>query len=134
MTLFLFYLFSGLALLSAYFVVTTPNLFRGAIGLIALLLAIAGMYLIVDAQFLSAVQIIVYVGGIVVLIVYVVLLMSDATQQSSLASSRWRKAVAGTLAAFLFVVLWTAFRTFQAVPAQLPEARSASSRHSMASR
>ncbi len=108
MNTFLFYLLSALVLLSAYFVVTVHNLFRAAIGLIGLLLGVAGLYLLLNAQFLSAVQITVYVGGIVVLIVYVVLLVADAAQKHAHATPVWRKAAAGCVGAALFVLLLAA--------------------------
>jgi NADH-quinone oxidoreductase subunit J len=108
MNAFLFYVMSAVVLLGACFVVTVHNLFRAAIGLIGLLLGVAGLYLLLDAQFLSAVQITVYVGGIVVLIVYVVLLVADAAQKHAQETPLWRKAVAGLLGAALFVLLLTA--------------------------
>ncbi|MBI5384375.1 MAG: NADH-quinone oxidoreductase subunit J [Verrucomicrobia bacterium] len=125
MNTFLFYLFSAAALLSAYFVVTVHNLFRAAMGLIGVLLSIAGLYLLVDAQFLSAVQIMVYVGGIVVLIVYVVLLVADVAQKQVHHAATWRKAVAGFLAAALFTLLAVAAHSHDFGVAQVP-ARSAS--------
>lgn len=121
----LFYFLSLLTLVSAYFVVTVQSLFRGAMALIAVLLGIAGMYLLVDAQFLSAVQITVYIGGIVVLIVYVVLLISDVTQKEAVHGSGWRKAAAGTLAALLLALLLAAFWSADFKPATDLAARAA---------
>lgn len=126
MDTFLFYMLSLVALLSAYFVVTVNNLFRAAMGLIGLLLSVAGLYLLIDAQFLSAVQVTVYVGGIVVLIVYVVLLMSDVAQKLELETPRWRKAVGGVLGAAVVAVLWVAFRSFDFAAAPKLDAKSAS--------
>jgi NADH-quinone oxidoreductase subunit J len=125
MNTFLFYLLSATALLSSYFVVTVHNLFRAAMGLIGLLLSIAGMYLLINAQFLSAVQITVYVGGIVVLIVYVVLLMSDVAQKLELPTARWRMAVGGALAAGVFGLLWAAYQSFDFTTGPKLEAKSA---------
>jgi NADH-quinone oxidoreductase subunit J len=102
MSTVLFYFLAGFILFSAYFVVTAHNLFRCALGLIAVLLGIAGLYLLMDAQFLSAVQVTVYVGGIVVLIVYVILLVADVTQTSYPAGARWRAGVAGAICALMF--------------------------------
>jgi len=104
----LFYIISIFSLLCAIFVVTTRNLFRGAMALIGVLAGVAGMYLLMNAQFLSAIQVVVYIGGIVVLIVYVVMLVSDVTQKGFPATPPWRKAIAGTLAAMLFVLLLVA--------------------------
>jgi NADH-quinone oxidoreductase subunit J len=103
-SVFFYFLATGI-LFSAYFVVTAHNLFRCAMGLIAALLGVAGLYLLMNAQFLSAVQVTVYVGGIVVLIVYVILLVADVTQKSFHAGARWRKGVAGVISATLFVLL-----------------------------
>jgi len=126
MKTFLFYFLSATALLSAYFVVTVHNLFRAALGLIGLLLSIAGFYLLMDAQFLSAVQITVYVGGIVVLIVYVVLLMSDVAQKLELPTPRWRMAAGGALAGLVCVLLWIAVCSPGVLSGTKSEARSAS--------
>ncbi len=126
MNLFTFYLLSAVVLLSACFVVSVHNLFRAAMGLIVLLVGVAGLYLLVDAQFLSAVQITVYVGGIVVLIAYVVLLVADVAQKQVHETATWRKAVAGLLAAGLFVLLVVAMRpgNFGPAPALAPGSAS----------
>lgn len=81
-------------------------------ALIGVLLGISGMYLLMDAQFLSAVQITVYIGGIVVLIVYVVMLVSDIKQPKFLDGSSWRKATATLLAAGLFALIMAALSSF----------------------
>jgi|YelNatPaOPRAMG01_1025707.scaffolds.fasta_scaffold01153_9 NADH-quinone oxidoreductase subunit J len=101
----LFYILSILTLLCAISVVTTRHLFRGALALIGVLIGIAGMYLLLNAQFLAAAQITVYIGGIVVLIVYVVMLVSDVTHGELPVSKTWRKAVSGFLVAVLFVLM-----------------------------
>lgn len=122
----LFYLLSALTLCSAYFVVTARNLFRCTIGLITLLLGIAGVYLLIDAQFLSAVQITVYIGGVVVLIVYVVLLVADVTQRSFVGGSGWRRATVAALAALLCGLLLSALWSHDFSSGNPPEPRSAS--------
>jgi NADH-quinone oxidoreductase subunit J len=102
-----FYILAAFILYSALFVVAAHNLFRSAIGLIAVLLGVAGMYLLIDAQFLSAVQVMVYVGGIVVLIVFVVLLVADVTEKTFQKADRWRKLSAGFVVAIFFgITVW----------------------------
>ncbi|MCX7871780.1 MAG: NADH-quinone oxidoreductase subunit J [Verrucomicrobiae bacterium] len=123
----LFYVLSILTLLSAISVVTTRHLFRGALALIGVLAGVAGMYLLMNAQFLAAVQITVYIGGIVVLIVYVVMLISDVTHGGISATQTWRKAISGILAAILFVLLVIAAAPLGLVDyAQATSPRSAS--------
>lgn len=87
----LFYAIAGLTLFGAFRVVTVSSLFHGAIWLIAVLFGVAGLYLLIDAQFLSAVQVTVYVGGIVVLIVFAILLVTDVNEKARPESSIARR-------------------------------------------
>jgi NADH-quinone oxidoreductase subunit J len=74
-SLIFFYFFATLAVVSAVLVVTSRNVVHCAIFLITALLATAGIFLQLQAQFLFAVQIILYVGGIMVLFIFVVMLV-----------------------------------------------------------
>ena len=74
----IFYLLAALTLVSGLIAVTTRHIFRAAISLLFSLIGVAGIYFWLDYQFIAAVQIVVYVGGIVVLIIFSIFL----TQQS----------------------------------------------------
>ena len=102
---FFFYLMAAFIFFSAYFVVTARNLFRCAIGLAAVLIGIAGTYLLMDAQFLSAVQVAVYVGGVVVLVVFAVLMVSDVTQKEFLRPPFSHSVMAAIVAELLLMVV-----------------------------
>jgi NADH-quinone oxidoreductase subunit J len=71
-----FYFFAGLAVVSAILVVTRKNAVHSAIFLITTLLATAGIFLGLHAEFLFIVQVILYVGGIMVLFVFVIMLVN----------------------------------------------------------
>ena len=70
----LFYGFSAAAILLAVAVTVSRNLLRAAVCLMAVLLIQAAFYLMLAADFLAGVQVLVYVGGIVVVIAFVVTL------------------------------------------------------------
>ena len=74
----LFYCMSAMVLISGFLAVSSLKIFRAAIWLLFSLIGIAGLFLWMDQEFLAAVQIVVYVGGIVVLIIFSIFL----TQQS----------------------------------------------------
>ena len=74
----IFYLLSAFILGTAILSVTTKKIFRSAIWLLFSLIGIAGIYFWLEVEFIAAVQIVVYVGGIVVLIIFSIFL----TQQS----------------------------------------------------
>src|SRR6266576_4539863 len=74
--LILFYIFGAIAVASAILVVASRNVVHSAAFLGATLFAVAGLFLTLHAEFLAGVQVIVYVGGILVLFVFVIMLIS----------------------------------------------------------
>jgi NADH-quinone oxidoreductase subunit J len=74
--LVIFYFFALLAVASAILVVTLRNTVQCAIFLVTALLATAGIFLSLNAEFLFVVQIILYAGGIMVLFVFVIMLVN----------------------------------------------------------
>ncbi len=71
-----FHFFAALAVISAILVVTRRNVVQSAIFLITALLATAGIFLQLHAEFLFIVQVILYAGGIMVLFVFVIMLIN----------------------------------------------------------
>jgi NADH-quinone oxidoreductase subunit J len=71
-----FYLFALLTLVGAILTITRRNAVHSAISLIVSLLGVAGLYLLQHAEFLFAVQIVLYVGGIMVLFLFVIMLVN----------------------------------------------------------
>jgi NADH-quinone oxidoreductase subunit J len=71
----IFYFFASVAILSAALMVTRRNAIHSAVFLITTLLATAGIFLQLRAEFLFIAQIILYVGGIMVLFVFVIMLV-----------------------------------------------------------
>src|SRR5258708_35510978 len=78
-----FYMCAALALAGALAVVIAKNPIRGAMGLLLLILSIAGLFLVLHAQFLAAVQLIVYAGAIVVLFLFVIMLLGPSASTPS---------------------------------------------------
>src|SRR5437879_9108010 len=74
--LILFYSFGTIAVVSSLLVITRHNVVHSAAFLGATLFAVAGIFLTLRAEFLAGVQVIVYVGGILVLFVFVIMLIA----------------------------------------------------------
>ena len=102
-TAIIFYVLSAFILGTGILAVTSAKIFRAAIWLLFSLMGIAGLYFWLDANFIAAVQIAVYVGGIVVLIIFSIFL----TQQSGSGMPRppWLRSIASLLAVLLGFVL-----------------------------
>lgn len=77
----IFYLLAAMTLGSALLAVTSRQLFRSAIYLLFSLIGVAGIYFWMQYEFIAAVQIIVYVGGIVVLIIFSIFLTQQSGEQ-----------------------------------------------------
>ena len=71
-----FYTFALLAVGGAILTITRKNAVHSAICLIVSLLGVAGLYLLLQAEFLFAVQIVLYIGGIMVLFLFVIMLVN----------------------------------------------------------
>src|SRR3954470_6459704 len=74
----LFYLFAAMSVLSAIGVVVSRNIVRTAVGLLFTLIGVAGLYFLLNAEFLAAVQLVVYAGGTLILIIFGVMLTSKS--------------------------------------------------------
>ncbi|MFN8253918.1 MAG: NADH-quinone oxidoreductase subunit J [Ferruginibacter sp.] len=99
----IFYLLALLTLGSGLLAVTSRQLFRSAIYLLFSLIGIAGIYFWLQYEFIAAVQIVVYVGGIVVLIIFSVFLTQQAGEK--LPKPKVSNQLIGAVAAFCTMAL-----------------------------
>jgi len=74
----IFYLFAAIMVGSALAILLSKNIVRSAIWLLVTLVAVAGLYLLLSANYLAAIQLIVYAGGVLVLIVFGVMLTAKS--------------------------------------------------------
>ena len=107
-TPFFFYLFAGLMLIGGILVITRKNPVHSALALIVTLLAQSSIYLMLYAPFVAGVQVILYAGGIMVLFLFVIMLVSiERAQRERRFNSQW---VVGTIAAIalggLFIAVY----------------------------
>jgi len=76
-----FYLLSLALILCALMVVTLKNIFHCAIFLILALFTVAGLYILLHAEFLAAVQVLIYVGAVSVLMIFAIMLTSQISSK-----------------------------------------------------
>jgi len=86
----LFYIIGVLACLSAGFILFTKNILYAAFALVVTLLCIAALYIFAHAEFIAVSQIMIYVGGIVVLIIFGIMLTAKVTKDKVLVGSHNR--------------------------------------------
>jgi len=74
-----FYILAVLILGSALMVVTLRNIFHCALFLVLCLFSIAGIYILLEAEFIAAVQVLIYVGAVTILMIFAVMLTHQLT-------------------------------------------------------
>jgi NADH:ubiquinone oxidoreductase subunit 6 (subunit J) len=112
-----FYVFAALTLAGALGIVFTKNILYAAFSLLLTFLGVAALYVLAGADLLAVVQIMIYVGGVLVLMIFGVMLTSKATDKYL--PSPIHNRIAGTLAGLaLFGLFITAIlkANFSALP------------------
>ncbi len=114
MSQYIFYFLSFLAILSALMVVVSKNPVHSVLYLIITFFAIAGHYVLLNAQFLAAVHIIVYAGAIMVLFLYMIMMLNlNADVEPN--KTTLQKIAATVTGGILMIVLVGAFRNVSPV-------------------
>ena len=80
----LFYAISTIILVAGILAVTSVKIFRAAIWLLFSLVGIAALYFWMQVEFIAAIQIVVYVGGIVVLIIFSIFLTQHSGKEKQI--------------------------------------------------
>ena len=93
----MFILFSAMITIFSVLSVTTRKILRAAVYLLFVLVSTSGLYFMLNYQFLAAVQLTLYAGGIVVLIIFSILLTSHISQKFE--SPGWKKSLFSAIAA-----------------------------------
>ena len=89
---------------SAIWVVVSPNLVHSAVSLLFTLFGIAGLYVFLFADFLAATQVVIYVGGILVLIIFGVML-TNKIDKPVIESVSSNKIIGVLISSFIFTIL-----------------------------
>jgi NADH-quinone oxidoreductase subunit J len=79
--LLIFYVLAALAVVGAINLIVQRHPIHSALSLIVVMVALAGLYLLLGAEFVAAVQIIVYGGAIMVLFVFVIMLLNAGVEE-----------------------------------------------------
>ncbi len=122
---FFFYFFALLALGGGIATITRRSAMHSAISLIISLIGVAGLFLLQHAEFLFAVQIVLYVGGVMVLFLFVIMLVNlDEAQKLRQFNRQWLLAIAAVLAVGAEVV-WFLSKPLHLPPAIPPDPHQA---------
>src|SRR6202044_1175996 len=99
-----FFFCAGIAVLGALTLILAKEPIHSALALVTVMISLAVLYLMLGAEFIAAVQIIVYAGAIMVLFVFVIMLLNAGTEERT-DWSRIAKPMGLPLAFFLLLVI-----------------------------
>ena len=122
MNLLLFYILAAIIVISAFLVVTLRNVFHSALFLVMAFFMVAGIYLMLNAEFLAAVQVLIYVGAVTILILFAIMLthkiQSDSIKQTN------EKVIPSAIISLIFLSLaiFTVTRSFGNISPEKPNA------------
>lgn len=105
MSLALFYVFIAAAVLGSLAVLRIQNIFHAALAFLVVVLCLAGIYVFLAAEFLGIVLLLVYAGGIVVILIFGIMITARAAGRPLTAASR-RMGFGLAAGALLFGLLW----------------------------
>lgn len=113
---FLFYLFAGLTLLTALFMVLSPNAVNGAMFMIVSFVGTAALFVLLEAYFLAILQILVYAGAVMVLFLFIIMLLNVEKENRQFGKSKL--SILASVLGFLILsgLVWGLFSD----PATLP--------------
>jgi NADH-quinone oxidoreductase subunit J len=112
----IFIIFAVLALASAINIIVQRNPLYSAISLVGTLGILSALYVMLGAQFIAAIQIIVYAGAIMVLFVFVIMLLNLPGDQPELEKQPWLKYLAVPFAGLLLAEAFYVLRDIPVVP------------------
>jgi NADH-quinone oxidoreductase subunit J len=102
-TAIIFYIISFVMIITAIGVATLKNIFHAALLLVLTLFCVAAVYILLSAEFLAAVQVLIYVGAVSVLLIFAVMLTSQLTNYNIKQSNE--QSLPALLISVCFIVL-----------------------------
>ena len=113
---YMLYILMGITCVTAIGVVYSKNAVHSVVALLLTMILVGGIYLMLDAEFIAAVQLLVYAGGIIVLFVFMLLLVALHKEESLRLFNRYTM-VSLALVAFLIITLAVTFFQLPFAPA-----------------
>jgi NADH-quinone oxidoreductase subunit J len=112
----LFYIFAGLTLVCGLLVIANPfsrNPVTSAMFLVLAIASLAGLFVLLNAYFLAAVQVLVYAGAVMVLFLFVIMLLDLKEEQRRRARSWTINVLSGAGVFSVAAILWIFFRSMK---------------------
>lgn len=115
-----FWLFSGIAIIAAFLCITRKSPVASALWLVLTMFSLAGIFVILDAHFIAAIQVLVYAGAVMVLFLFVIMLLNVGRRGETDLPGWFGHVVAGGVGLLLIAELWAVTRVLPVEGIRLP--------------
>jgi NADH-quinone oxidoreductase subunit J len=115
-----FWFFSGIAIIAAFLCITRKSPIASALWLVLTMFSLAGVFVILDAHFIAAIQVLVYAGAIMVLFLFVIMLLNVGRRGESDLPGWLGHAVVAGVGVLLVAELWAVTRVLPSSDIRLP--------------
>lgn len=102
----LFYIIAGIAVFSALLVIFAPRIIHSAVSLLVTFLSVAGIYIMLNADFVGLAQVLIYAVGIAIIIIFAIMLTSYKDDKSLWIAFAPRSIISAGFAFCLFVMIF----------------------------
>lgn len=116
----IFYILAALIIGSALMVVTRRNPVTAVIWLLVAFFGVAGIFALLGAHFLAAMQILLYAGAILVLFIFVIMMLNISPKSANWKMFSTRPLIFGSAALYLFAVLGLVLWFVKSTPVEMP--------------
>lgn len=116
----LFFIFGALAIATAIGTVLSKNPVVSAMALVLHFITLACVYFTLNAQFVGALQVLVYAGAIMILVIFVIMLLNLGNEKAFSEKFNYRKGIAILLGATMVIMLSSAFLSKNYVSNKMP--------------
>jgi NADH-quinone oxidoreductase subunit J len=118
----LFYILAAVCAVGAVLTVTRKSPLAAALSLAVTMIGLAGLFLLLHGYLVFVLQILVYAGAVIVLIIFVIMLLNLREKVVKLQRLPWKRAIPGIILTLaLFVILWRAAAGLPGFPSDVPE-------------
>ncbi|MFC4100399.1 NADH-quinone oxidoreductase subunit J [Paenibacillus xanthanilyticus] len=113
-----FFVFAVMIISGSVFMISLTKVVHMVLSLLAAFIGVAGLFILLEAEFLAFVQVLIYAGAVAILMIFGIMMTKHQEEPAQAATRAWQEGLAAVGALALFGLLFFAIRTSELPPAQ----------------
>ncbi|TYP75678.1 NADH-quinone oxidoreductase subunit J [Paenibacillus methanolicus] len=117
-----FFVFAVMIISGSVFMISLTKVVHMVLSLLAAFIGVAGLFILLEAEFLAFVQVLIYAGAVAILMIFGIMMTKHQEEEKATTKRAWQEGLAAVGALALFGLLFFAIRSSELAPAQSFEA------------